>query len=77
MTEFERGYQFFMLRLSRAISLFIITVAGIVIAALIWASIAKMDDVIKADALLRPLETSSSVKALSGGEALKKKLYAR
>jgi multidrug efflux pump subunit AcrA (membrane-fusion protein) len=72
MAEFERGYQFFMLRPSRAISLFIITVAGIVIAALIWASIAKMDDVVKVDALLRPMETISSVKSLSGGEVLKK-----
>ncbi|MDR1221070.1 MAG: HlyD family efflux transporter periplasmic adaptor subunit [Treponema sp.] len=72
MSEFQRGYQFFMLRPSRAIRLFIITVAGAVAAALIWASTAKMDDVIKADALLRSAETISSVRAVSGGEALKK-----
>jgi multidrug efflux pump subunit AcrA (membrane-fusion protein) len=73
ISEFHRGYQFFMLRPSRATSLFIITVGSIVLATLIWVSIAKMDDVIKADALLRPLETISSVKVLSGGEVLKKK----
>jgi adhesin transport system membrane fusion protein len=72
ISEFHLGYQFFMLRPSRATGLFIITVGSIVLATLIWASIAKMDDVIKADALLRPLETISSVKVLSGGEVLKK-----
>lgn len=72
MSEFQNGYQFFMLRPSRAIGLFIITVAGAVVAALIWASTAKMDDVVKTDALLRPAETISSVRTLGGGEVLKK-----
>lgn len=72
MTEFHEGYQFFMLRPSYAVSLFIITITGIVIASVTWAFIAKMDDVVKATALLRPSETISIVKAISGGEVLQK-----
>jgi multidrug efflux pump subunit AcrA (membrane-fusion protein) len=72
MTEFQRGYQFFMLRPSRAARSFIIVVVFAVIISLIWASIFKIDDVVKATALLRPLETISTVKILASGEALRK-----
>ncbi|MDR3335513.1 MAG: HlyD family efflux transporter periplasmic adaptor subunit [Treponema sp.] len=72
MAEFHQGYQFFMLRPSRAVSSFIITLAGILSIAVIWALIAQMDDVVKATALLRPSAAISIIKALSGGEVLKK-----
>jgi multidrug resistance efflux pump len=72
MSEFQRGYQFFMLRPSRGISVFIITLAGIVSAAVLWACVMKMDDVVKTTALLRPAQAISVVKAISGGEALEK-----
>jgi multidrug efflux pump subunit AcrA (membrane-fusion protein) len=72
MSEFHQGYRFFMLRPSHAVSLFIITVAGTVVASLIWAAIAQMDDVVKATALLRPLEATSIIKVLASGEVLKK-----
>jgi multidrug efflux pump subunit AcrA (membrane-fusion protein) len=43
-----------------------------VVITFIWASIANIDDVVKATALLRPLETISTVKILLSGEVLKK-----
>jgi multidrug efflux pump subunit AcrA (membrane-fusion protein) len=72
MSEFHRGYQFFMLRPSHGISAFIITLTGVVISVAIWACIMKMDDVVKASALLRPIGTISVIKAISGGETLEK-----
>jgi multidrug resistance efflux pump len=72
MSEFHQGYQFFMIRPSRAVNSFIITLAGILCIALIWASIAKMDDVVKATVLLRPSEVISNIKVPSGGEVLQK-----
>jgi multidrug resistance efflux pump len=72
MTEFHQGYQFFMLRPSRAVKLFILVLAAIVSIAVIWALIAKMDDVVKANVLIRPAASISLVKAVSGGEVLLK-----
>jgi multidrug resistance efflux pump len=72
MSEFHRGYQFFMLRPSRGVSVFIITLAAIVGAAIIWACIMQMDDVVKTTALLRPVQSISIIKAISGGEVLQK-----
>jgi multidrug resistance efflux pump len=72
MSEFHRGYQFFMLRPSRGVSGFVITLAAIVSAAIVWACTMKMDDVVKTTALLRPARTISTIKAISGGEVLEK-----
>jgi multidrug resistance efflux pump len=72
MSEFHKGYQFFMLRPSRGISAFIIALACMISAAVIWACVMKMDDVVKTTALLRPAQTISVVKAISGGETLEK-----
>jgi multidrug resistance efflux pump len=72
MSEFHQGYQFFMIRPSRGISAFIVTVTIIIISAIIWACIMKMDDVIKTTALLRPVKNISVVKTFSGGEVQQK-----
>jgi multidrug resistance efflux pump len=72
MSEFHKGYQFFMLRPSRGVSAFIIILTSMVIAAIIWACIMKMDDVIKTTVLLRPAQTISIIKAITGGEVLEK-----
>jgi adhesin transport system membrane fusion protein len=72
MAEFHQGYQFFMLRPSRAVKSFILTLAAIVSIAVIWALFAVMDDVVKANVLIRPAESISLVKAVSGGEVLQK-----
>lgn len=70
--EFRNGYQFFMFRPFRAVNMFIIVIAFVVCIAFIWSLIAKMDDVIKANALLRPISAISQIKTFSGGELLEK-----
>jgi adhesin transport system membrane fusion protein len=72
MSEFHRGYQFFMLRPSRAVKSFIFILASIVGVAAVWALFAKMDEVVKADVLIRPVAPISTVKSISGGEVLQK-----
>jgi len=68
MEEFHLLYQFFMTKPTRAIRNFILIVAGVLVAAFIWANIAQMDDVVKASAFLRPAETISTIRPLSGGQ---------
>ena len=70
ISEFQEGYQFFMLRPSRAGTMFIIVTVCTVLIAILWSLIAKMDDVVKAAALLRPAAVISQIVALSGGEVL-------
>lgn len=72
MSDFHQGYHFFMLRPSRAGSIFVVVTACTVLAAIVWAFVAKMDDIVKATALLRPATTISQVVALSGGELIEK-----
>jgi adhesin transport system membrane fusion protein len=72
MENFHTGYQFFMSKPSNAIKSFIFVVAGILIAALVWANIAEMDDVVKANVSIRPEQTISVVKILSGGQVQEK-----
>ena len=68
MEDFHLGYQFFMAMPSRGIRNFIFTAAAALIAAFVWANIAKMDDVVQAPALLRPAQTISVVRPLVGGQ---------
>ena len=72
MAEFHRSSQFFTLRPSRAGNMFIIITACTVLTAIVWTFVAKMDDIVKTTALLRPAATISQVVALSGGEVLEK-----
>jgi len=73
MSEFKQGYQFFMLRPSHAGSIFIIIIVCMVLIAIAWSFIGKMDDVVTVPALLRPSTAISHVLALTGGEVLAKK----
>jgi len=75
MSEFQKGYQFFMLRPSRAGIMFIIVTFCTVLTAIAWMFIAKMDDVVKTTVLLRPAATISQIVALSGGEVLEKNYH--
>ena len=68
MEDFHLGYQFFMNKPSNAARNFIFIIAGAIIAALVWAGMAQMDDAVRAAALLRPVETISTVRPLSGGQ---------
>jgi len=72
ISEFHNSYQFFMFRYSRIVNLFIITIAFATLAVIIWSFVAKMDDMVKANALLRPATTISQIMTLYGGEVLEK-----
>ena len=61
-------HDFFDTRVSKSIPVFIITVIIMCATFLIWASFARMDDVVKANAVLRPIENISELKCLVNGE---------
>lgn len=64
---------FFDLRFSRAVPVFIFLTIIIFLNFYIWAFIAKMDDVVKARSVLRPIENISSIKSMTSGEVYEKK----
>jgi len=61
-----------MLQPCRAVYGFIITIFFSCAALLVWASFAPMDDVVKVQVVLRPVEAVSSVRCVSGGEVTEK-----
>ena len=67
MNEFHLGSRFFMLRPSGAVYLFIFVLTVIVAIAFIWSLIAQVDDIVRADALLRPGAYISTVRTVIGG----------
>lgn len=69
---FESRY-FFEQRYSRAIPVFIFLIVLIFMIVIFWALFAKMDDVVKAQAILRPIENISVIKSLTSGEIITKK----
>jgi multidrug efflux pump subunit AcrA (membrane-fusion protein) len=63
---------FFDLRFSQAVPIFIFLTIALFSGFCIWASFAKMDDVVKAQAVLRPIENISSIKSMTSGEVYEK-----
>jgi adhesin transport system membrane fusion protein len=74
LTELTTSRQFFETRTSRSIPIFIGILICIFIGFFIWASFARIDDVVKAQAIIRPVGTVSSLRCLVSGE-VEKKLY--
>lgn len=70
--ELQKTSAFFMLKPAKAVYGFIITVCVSIVAVLIWASISPIDEVIRAEVLLRPTETVSSIKCVVSGELAEK-----
>lgn len=70
--DMQKTSAFFMLKPANAIYGFIITLCISIIAILIWASFAPMDDVVKGTVLLRPNEAVSSIKCVTSGELAEK-----
>ena len=66
--EMKKTSTFFMLKPVNAIYAFIITVCVAIFTIIIWATFAPMDDVVKADVLLRPTQVVSSIKCVTSGE---------
>jgi multidrug resistance efflux pump len=69
---FKKTTAFFMLQPCRAMYGFILTMFVTCAALLVWASFAPMDDMVKVQAVLRPVEAVSSVRCVSGGEVTEK-----
>ena len=55
-----------------AVPAFVITVVLLIAGFFFWACLAQMDDVVKAQALLRPVESISSLRLLSSGRIAQK-----
>ncbi len=66
--EMKKTSAFFMLKPVNAVYGFIVTVCLAIAAVIVWASVAPMDDVVKASVLLRPSQAVSSIKCVTSGE---------
>jgi multidrug resistance efflux pump len=65
-------HDFFDTQISRAVPIFIGCVFMLFTSFIIWASFAKMDDIVKAQAVLRPVDTISSIRCPVSGEVTEK-----
>jgi multidrug resistance efflux pump len=72
ISELQKGAQFFMFRPTHSIKIFIAVIICILSIAAAWSLFAKMDDVIKADAFIRPNSAISLLKTTAGGEVIYK-----
>lgn len=70
--DMQKTSVFFMLKPAKAIYGFIITICISIVAILVWAIFAPMDDVVKSTALLRPNTAVSSVKCVTSGQLYSK-----
>ena len=70
--DMKKSSAFFMLKPVNAIYVFIVTVCFAILAVIVWALIAPMDDVVKASVLLRPSQAVSSVRCVNSGELASK-----
>ena len=66
--DMKKTSAFFMLKPVNAIYGFIVAVCLAIVAVIIWACLAPMDDVVKASVLLRPSQAVSSIKCVTSGE---------
>ncbi|MBN2729553.1 MAG: HlyD family efflux transporter periplasmic adaptor subunit [Bacteroidales bacterium] len=72
LEDLSTSRQVFETRISKAIPIFIGIIILIIVGFFVWASLAKMDDIVKAQALLRPVDSISSVCGLTNGKVEKK-----
>lgn len=63
-------HDFFDTRTSRAVDVFLYSIMGIFLCLIVFLSFAKMDDVVKASAVLRPIDNISELKCLTSGEII-------
>lgn len=63
---------FFDITVSRSVPVFIILVSILILSIILWAISTKIDDVVRANAVLKPTEKVLEVKCLVNGEVLQK-----
>lgn len=66
---------FFDRKHSKTVPVFIFSILFMLLAFFVWAATMKMDDVVKAQALLRPVDTISIIRCLAGGEVQVKQYH--
>ena len=66
---------FFDRKHSKTVPVFIFSILFMLLAFFVWAATMKMDDVVKAQALLRPVDTISIIRGLAGGEVQVKQYH--
>ena len=66
---------FFDRKHSKTVPVFIFSILFMLLAFFVWAAMMKMDDVVKAQALLRPVDTISIIRCLAGGEVQVKQYH--
>ena len=66
---------FFDRKHSKTVPVFIFSILLMLLAFFVWAATMKMDDVVKAQALLRPVDTISIIRGLAGGEVQVKQYH--
>ncbi len=59
---------FFEVKPSKAITVFLFSVIALLVAFVLWVCFAQMDDVVKGSAVLRPVQSVSSIYTLSSGK---------
>ncbi len=72
LDEMQKTSTFFILKPANVIYAFIITIFISIFTITIWAIFAPMDETVKADVLLRPNSTISSVKCVTSGQIFSK-----
>ena len=68
LTLLPKTRDFFDTQTSRAIPVFIVLIFAVFALFIVWAGYAKMDDIVKAQAVLRPVDSISSLRCLVNGE---------
>ena len=72
LATYPKTRDFFERKMSRSSPIFLVVLALILLCTIIWANFAKVDDTVKANAVLRPLDNISYVKILGSGEVITK-----
>ncbi|MCR5399978.1 MAG: HlyD family secretion protein [Treponema sp.] len=72
LSEYPKTRDFFERKMSRSSPVFLVVLALILLSIIIWANFAKLDDTVKANAVLRPLDNISYEKILGSGEVITK-----
>ncbi len=70
--DMKQSSVFFLLKPVNSIYVFLVSFCLIIASLLIWAIFAPMDDVVKAEVLLRPSQAISSIKCVANGQILTK-----
>ena len=70
LETYSQTRDFFEKKISRSAPIFLFVLMSVILVLLIWANFAKIDEIVKAEAVLRPFDNISYVKILGSGEVI-------